>query len=432
MAAPAHNNWLATDGENDWSVGANWSLGEPDATQNVYFDGHDPYQVDVTGAVSAFRLFFRGHEATLLETSTGSMSIRAAEFDAGTAILDGTNSFGTLLVQAATVEYGAAGALGNGQASIVDGELRAIADVTVKNAIAMEGGTLDVANGHTATLQGALSFVGSTLLLGNGTDADGAMVLGAKSFSGSNYELHIQLESLSSGTGLRSAGFAALLSDAAGVNLNVALDLTNAGGTAITLHNLGGGGLISSTNGHTDLTIDHGVTSAGFALKTAVTIEGGVTFDSGALGDVSFLMASGNQHLTLDNASGGRAFIGAAADSDAVVHLGTAGSVIAHFTGFEAGNITVDTDYSVDAVTSWTDDAGQVKLTIRAHAGAAAYNIFFAGLSDHSGIALGNDGHGHLEITYPGAPAELAASHDAAIAQAAADAAFVHLPPDIF
>ncbi|HTQ14066.1 MAG TPA: hypothetical protein VMH86_09335 [Rhizomicrobium sp.] len=431
MTAPAHDDWLATSGENDWSVAANWSLGEPDATRNVYFQAHTAYQADVTTAVTAHDLVFKAHAGTLFESAAGSMTLRSAQFDAGKAILNAANSIASVTVEASEVDFSVNGALGNGGVSVVDGLLEATGDVTVKNALVLDGGILAVDGGHTLTLQGGLGFEGPTLILGSSGGANGAMVIGSRTFDGSDYELRLYSD-LSSGTGLRSAGFTALLNGAAGVNLQATLDLTNAGANAITLHNLGGAGLIASSNGHTGLTIDHGVTSAGFALNSAVTIEGGVTFDSGALGNVSFLMASGSQHLTLANASGGRAFVSAAPDSEAVVHLGTAGSVTAHFIGFENGNITIDTGYSTDAVASWTDETGQVKLTIRAHAGAAAYNIFFSGLGDHTGFELGSDGHGHLQITYPGAPAESAASHEAAVAQAAAEASFVHLPPDIF
>ena len=431
-------HWITLSGESNWNVGANWDIGTPPTKiDDVHFDGTKFYQIDVTDAEAAYTLDCNGSHATLNETASGSLWARTAAFVRGTAILNGDNDFGTVSISYGDVEVGADEALGKHAINFDNhgGTLEAIADVTLHNDIVMQTGYLAAAAGHTLTLDSDLSV--SELLYFGSADgsATGTVVLDGTSATPSD-TLNIDIFSgtVAAGRGGHSGEANALWANGPLTTMHAGsvLDLTNfAASTELTL--TGTGTIENNSNAYKTVDLRaanfHGSFNGKFDfIVTGTNAPAGGHF--GTVGITTITMAAGTDSLDLSAMQGNYALYapnGSTAEIN--IGLGVPGGQESRFMDFQDGNLTIDTTIAYGTKISWVDNpGGEVRMVVHPGNNESNYNIYFFGVSTHDGFVL-SDYHGHLRITYDAAAAETA-SHDAHVADLAAQAAFVHLPPD--
>ncbi len=103
-----------------------------------------------------------------------------------------------------------------------------------------------------------------------------------------------------------------------------------------------------------------------------------------------------------------------------------------HFTDFQDGNITLDVAAASSAHVTYIEDAGDIRMVVHPGMATKRSASISTGVTSSDDLVLGDDGHGHLQVTWGGAseaPAHTA--HDIDVANQAAAASFVHTTPDV-
>jgi hypothetical protein len=438
--------WIATGGENDWSVGANWQGGLApglDDTANLTANGH--YQVDVDAALRVRKLILGAENATLAESSSESIHANIFEMKGGIARLDAANIFDSTELYGGTAQLGDDHALGTKPLQESGTFIESMgADINLHNEIDMDGSGRFLANtGDTLRLSGALyvtqpvpaeadiDFGSSEIYRYTEITPTGTVLITSTSFSIDSPDglfIGVHAGTVQSGQGTHAAGADEMFSDATQVEVDgsAKLDVRNFG-TDVTLSHLSGSGTLVADSANT-IHVDNASFTGTLSGHVDIEASGANSF-GGHLGTANFTMAAGTDSLDFHTALDGTVTISAPEGSDATVTLST--TTTDKFTDFQDGNLTIDTTVSSAAVVSFTEGSGYILAAVHPGHGAKAMHLYFYGVSSSDDLLLGNDGHGHLQITYDGAgeiPAQI--THDVAVASQVAEASFVPLPAD--
>jgi hypothetical protein len=405
----ANVKWNNLSGENDWSIGANWSGGSvPGASDTAIIHNAGTYQVDITSAVSVQEIKLDQFNATLMEAAAGSISAHTLYVRAGTAVLDAANAVTSVLIDGGShVELGANGALGthtirNG------GTLTATTDITLTNKITMlDEGLYQAATGHTLKLDNTITIDGDRVggdpaPIGFGSDDSsffGTMMLAGTAFGGTDmpFDIDISRGTLTTGSGVHSAGALAMLQAAVAVGFNGGtLDLRHVPSTGdIALHNLYGTGTLLGTSAQTyDFATPNfnGTLSGNFTAnvtKTALHLGAGQD-------NLSILGATGNVTVSTDAAA------------DATLTVGN--SSTEHFLDFGEGRLTLLLHIGDARSFNYEmTDEGLRMVVHPSHTGEKVFSLYFDDLTSSSQLQVGVDDHFNYVVTL--APAEIAPHH---------------------
>ncbi len=439
--------WAPSRGTFDWSDAANWQGGVLPGTEDIarIWGSSGSSHVEVTSAVAVREVQMNALHTILVETSTGSITANTLDLVAGTMELGAANNFGPVTITDGTsiVQISADGALGRKPVSDQGGMIDATADTTFRNALTLhEDGDLAASAGHTLLLEGAFTatapvqdqavqiWFGNSGIIYNQTVATGTVELAGKSFTLAAPAEWIEIKSgtVTSASGGHSVEANEMFNQAAQVTLDAGATLNTGNfGTSVTLHDLTGAGTLESARYNTHIA---GADFAGTFATGARIIADGTNVLTGNAG-ARFIMGAGTDSLDLSSMKS--AFtLSAPSGSSATVIIGE-GASHAHFLDFQAGHLTIDTVFADTDSVRYLDSAGRVQMVINhGPGGAMPTSLYFYGISTPGDIVVGNDGHGHLEFTYNTAPGEAHAQHDAAVASATAEAAFVPPSHDLF
>jgi hypothetical protein len=262
----------------DWFTAGNWTHGVPTSATDVSISAFGTYTVSLSGAAFAASLTLDSAGATFSESSGGTLIDGGIfEIDAGTALLNGNNTFGggltltgsgstailngvntitggTTIENFATLDLGSAGGLGTAGVQIIEGELRATATETINNALTLDFlATIAVAAGKTLTLNnGNWSITLTTTDIQFGTDTDTGTIVWHTTAPGTNdgHNVLIQGGTLKGG----DTNFGTFFTNAfeTTVNAGAKLDL---GGASATVNDLQGAGIVTSSAGAPLLTL---------------------------------------------------------------------------------------------------------------------------------------------------------------------------------
>jgi hypothetical protein len=262
----------------DWLTAANWTHGIPTGSTDVSIQAFGTYTVSLSGAAFAASLTLDSAGATFSESSGGTLIDGGIfEIDAGTALLNGNNTFGggltltgsgstailngvntitggTTIENFATLDVGSAGGLGTSGVQIIEGELRATATETINNALTLDFvATIAAAAGKTLTLNnGNWSITLTTTDIQFGTDTDTGTIVWHTTAPAQNdgHNVLIQGGTLKGG----DTNFGTFFTNAfeTTVNAGAKLDL---GGASVTVNDLQGAGIVTSSAGAPLLTL---------------------------------------------------------------------------------------------------------------------------------------------------------------------------------
>ncbi len=133
------SKWFAGISGN-WNNPGFWTGGAPNSNTDTDIDASGTFTVHLTSTAASNSLLMDAAGGTLLQSAASSLNVtNGATFDAGIAILNGTNSFGGTIIDGGTVELGSSGALGANGLLLDSGELLSLANVTLTNAISLDG-----------------------------------------------------------------------------------------------------------------------------------------------------------------------------------------------------------------------------------------------------------------------------------------------------
>jgi hypothetical protein len=440
-------HWRHTSGEGNWSVGSNWDIGTvPTASDNVHLIGSTAYQVDLNTAEQAFNFSVDGPNIVFDETATGSLTVQIAQFTQGTAILDAGNTIDDKVqITDGLVELNGDDELG--QAPIYmqaggagTGTIEAVTDVTLTNALYVNSGRLEATDGHMLTVAGYFelpAYVAELSFGAIGGDANGmdgtVEFTPSQGASASQYTFEIDSGTVTIGKGAASDTTNIFENGALklyGGTLDVANFLTDSNFYGLTDGGPGHRGSLSNTGAAKTFMMYNWNFSGAIASNIHL-----VAVDDDTLGGTqSKLDIAMSTQYTADldtSAATGTFNITSAVGSDATIHVGTAAQQVDRFYDFQDGGLTIDTAFAADVKVSWVDYSdGVERLVIHPGHGSPSQSLYFKGIGSHADFVLGDDGSGHLEISYA-APADTGAVHDAAVADAAAQASFVLLPHDV-
>ncbi|HEY5238949.1 MAG TPA: hypothetical protein VIJ62_11255 [Rhizomicrobium sp.] len=285
-----------------WTNIADWSAGVPTASDDVIINANGTYTVTLSLPHTANSLTIDNTGATFLEDSNGSLTTSGAlTLDAGTAILDGTNSFGgsTRLV-GGTLEIGNGAALGSAGLTIYGGTLVGTASETISNSITASGAfTFGAASGDTVTLAGqtVLDMNGGGTIAFGRTGNNGVLVWDPASLGvahgGVGFGVYVNAGILRDGNGSLTEllGAAQTVKVAEGAKIDIY-------GNAETINNLNGSGTIISSVDAGELTIVGGKFS-GVVRGTFTLATDGATFLSGTFAPTGGTAIDDNASLIL-------------------------------------------------------------------------------------------------------------------------------------
>jgi hypothetical protein len=298
----------------DWFTAANWTHGVPTSAVDVSISAFGIYTVSLSGAGVANSLTLDSTGATFSESSGGTLAL-AGQFDvdAGTAILNGNNTFGsglvlsgansvaavngtntitngTIIENFARLDLGSAGGLGISGVQIFQAELRATATETIENALTLSrAATIAAASGKILTLNnGNWSITQATTDIQFGSASDTGTVVWHTASPGTNdgHDILVAGGTLKGGDSNFGAFFVNEVETT--VNAGAKLDL---GGASATINDLQGGGIVTSSAGAPTLT-----------LTTDLRDQSGNLFET-----VNAVLA-GSLSLDLANSGSGYAF----------------------------------------------------------------------------------------------------------------------------
>jgi hypothetical protein len=432
LAMTSKNTWIGTaDGVYEWSNGENWSRGTaPVANTTAVIDGAGHYEIDVNTAVVVHELELDSRNAFLVETAGGSIQAHNLVMEFGVAELNVANNFAVVNMEGGFVELGDDHALGTKTIHTLAGTIEAnAASINLHNAIAIaDVGIFAAHGGDMLTLSGAITatnipgsngyvteFGGSSGPQFYAPDETGTVIITSTSFideaSIRFNDVFVDTGTVKSGQGTHALGANQLFSDATYVLIQAAgtLDVRNFG-TDVTLNKLDGTGKLVGNSG---ITVH--VTNPTFTgTLSAVTMEaGGTGHFGGHMGSSSFTMAAGTDTLDFSNALDGNITVSAPDGSTSVITVGP--HTAEHFTDFQDGNLTIDVAVGSATHVSFIQDADDLRMVIHPNHGFKAFSLYFNGVTSSDDLTLGDDGHGHLQVTWGGAAeaqAHLVTSHD--------------------
>jgi hypothetical protein len=399
-------NWISTHGEFEWLDGANWSGGVVPGTADVAnLHSNAALQIDVDGAVNVGIIKFFDRNATLVEAADASITARVLEIGQGVLTLNAANSFAQVTFEGGTALIGNDHALGVKPIS-GDGFVEAVAtSVNFHNAFDIAGiGGFGAAEGDTLKVSGALTFSSPTAGTGiiNFGTGGGLVSMTSTSFVSDveTYDVQLIAGRFKSGEAAHAQGANALFSgaDTVFVDPPATLDIRDFG-TNVTLNRLTGPGTLLGTG------VTAHVTDPSFTgTLSNVTMEvGGTGSIGGHPGHAAFTMAAGTDSLDFSGMLDGSIVVSAPEGSDATLTLGT--KTTAHFTDFAAGDLTLIVDVASNSHVSFTESGGTTRMAIHIGGGASPILLFFEDVGVAGDLSLGDDGHGHLEVTSGGAAA---------------------------
>ena len=247
-------SWNGVDG--DWALAADWSTGAvPTSADDVSVLAAGSYLVTVDSADVANSLTFDASQAALFE-GAGSLTISGAlAVDSGFVSLNEANTIGSVTVGAATLAFGASGALGTGMVTVNGGELLGTANATFANALDLAGNvTIAAANGTTLNENASAYQLAANTTLNFGALGEGGTILwhtGAGSVVPALGDINIQAGALRGA----DSRFASMFGNSpqTTVAAGATLDL---GGFSATLNELLGAGAVTDSGGAATLALD--------------------------------------------------------------------------------------------------------------------------------------------------------------------------------
>ncbi len=363
-------SWLGPISGN-WNTPALWAGGAvPQSADTVEIGAiGSPYTVTVSSAASASLLDLESPDATLLETSAGTLDLGSElTILEGTAILNGLNTIATgIVVDGGKLETGRAGALGAGTVFLFGGKWLATRTETVANNITASGSSqVAAAHGHTLALDPAtlhlVDGTAFTLTFGNKQD-DGTVSLSAPGTftvdALNNYDVHI------AGGTLTGSGVQELLTDANITRLDAGATI-DMGGNDVIIHSLQGAGTILDAGPDT-LRLQAGdfAGKIGGALQLeiagTVALTGDDSFSGGTLIDPGDTLTLGNGTTagTVKGPIENNGFLVFDDDHDTALHNAITGAGEVTFTG--DGTFTID---RAEAMTGDTHIEGNSTVSI--------------------------------------------------------------------
>jgi hypothetical protein len=433
--------WNATSG--NWTDAARWSTGTvPDGNErsevlapNSPNPANPPYTIDITSAAVTRVLTITDPSATIDESAAGSLRTAEIDISAGTLILDGTNTSNLYdLSGTALLEFNSGAALGNGLIGLDSGRLLATANAVLLNPFNVDmligTGSIGVTAGHTLRLEGQVTTQQEIVFGQLGVTTSGTIqIMGAVVDSENPARILIESGRVETVAG-HNAGAITLFNTAPGIfisNGNTTLDLSNFGND-VTLHSLDGSGIIRSSNAAMELHLTNA--DSGARLYGTMHVEAdGTNALFGRLDDTLITMGAGTDYLDLSNVKDDNFTISAPSGSTVTVLIGKFGGT---YTDFQDGHLTIDTVYSSREPVTFSTTGSTTTLDIRAPSGKLASALVFDGITASSHFTIGDDGHGHMQITYDAGTADIDAqvNHAIDVANAIAAAATAHIPAD--
>jgi len=266
----------------NWSDKTKWSGDAiPTSGDDVTIAALGAYRVTLAGAQSAKSVTLDSAKAQLFEGDTASLTVSGAiDLEAGSLILQGANSFGSVDESGGVLQLFNASALGTATVSLDGGEVSAMKTETIANKLVLSGSAvaLDAAAGTTA------DFGGGGWALAN-TNQPLTVQFGSSSRTGT-VVWHTPAESSTAGNvfvdvagGTLEAGDASLsnLLNNRGVTVakNATIDLA---GYSATLNDLAGAGAVVDSGAAAALTIGGGSVTWKGVISGALA----VTYDNNA------------------------------------------------------------------------------------------------------------------------------------------------------
>jgi cytoskeletal protein CcmA (bactofilin family) len=436
--------WGHTSGTGDWTTAADWQGGaEPTTADIAKFSigssNQPTYEIDVTTAVAVDEVLVNAANAFLSESASGSITAQTLNMGKGLISLNAVNSFAHV-TNAGLAEFSVDGAFGI-HTIITSGVFEAMANTEMHNPFEIKGtAQFDAAAGCTVKYLGAVTATTSGPTIEFGSDAPinqgvqnatGTVELGGTSYSQpgtvSSTTIDIGSGTVLSGTGAHAVEADEMFSSALFINLDAGATLdVGHFGTNVSLRDLSGLGTLKDNSDATVITLQGATFDGNIVGGSKLTIVGGDTL-GGGIGTTAITMGLG-ANLNLSTATGN--FTISAPDDAATVTVGS--HTVNHFTDFQDGHLTIDTAFDEHDLVTFKETAAYTEMVVHPGGSVAATAFYFYGLTTPGDIVLGGDANGHLQVTYDAAAAEAHAQHDAAVAAAVADAAFVPPPHDLF
>ncbi|HUJ45695.1 MAG TPA: autotransporter-associated beta strand repeat-containing protein, partial [Rhizomicrobium sp.] len=277
--------------DGDWDTAANWTNGVPTSSSDVTIAAFGTYMVTLSAAGVADSLTLNDVGATFSESASGSLNIVGDfEVDAGTAILNGNNTIGddfrvnggTLVLNGANsvagatsvtgeLEVGNSGALGVKLLGLQDGILLGTVTETLANHLVfLDSDTIAAAHAKVLTLsEGGWFFNGNQLTFGlPGNDGTVVWDSNSNASTGGSFPILIQDGTLKGGDDNFDLlfQFASSTTVAGGATLDLA-------GASITLENLEGDGIVTSSAGAPILTIESDGSTVSASIRGSISVD---------------------------------------------------------------------------------------------------------------------------------------------------------------
>lgn len=440
-------NWTLSGGEGDWGTATNWSGDTvPGMGDTAVIALHDHYEVHVDGARTVQEVDLGYRNAFLIELASGTLTAHKFDITEGTAELRNANTFDNVQIEGGNVILSDDHSLGtkaihaNNGTIMTDGT-----DINLHNKIDVQQiAGFGAEAGSTLTVSGAIGVnarfaefgfsFGQTYNNHWFTDTDTGTVLITSTaftvggFAGATESIDIAHGTVKSGQGTHAVGADAMFSNATEVNLeagNSVLDVRNFG-TDVTINDLFGVGKLI---GNGAITVHMNNPNFNGVLQGVTMVLGGEGHIGGDMGHSNITMAAGTNTMDFSAAVSGLFTLAAPDGSTSTITVG--GHTSEHITDFQDGNLTIDTNTASTAHYNLEVESGDVRLVVHPGGGANVYSIFFDGFTSTDGITVGDDGHGHLKVTWTDPASATAHAHDIDVANQAAAASFVHPTPDV-
>jgi autotransporter-associated beta strand protein len=277
----------------NWNDKTKWNTGlVPTAADDATINNAGIFTVSVTTADVANSLTFDAANATLSESTTGSLNIGGAfDLEAGTVVLRHANSFGAVTVTGGVLAAFVGNALGGATLNLDGGEFTGMVSETIANPISMGGaGTIIDANTGATLVLGAVSpwslDASSTPVIQFGSSARRGVVVwhtqDLSSIGGGTYTVDVAGGTLRAGDS--SFGFLLMNDSATTVAAGAQIDLN---GFSTQIKGLVGAGSVANPGASAVLTLASadfsGVISGDLSVEISASSDlGGVNTYTGA------------------------------------------------------------------------------------------------------------------------------------------------------
>jgi hypothetical protein len=446
-SAMATINWINGSDVDDWFTASNWAgSAVPGAGDTAVIKAHGHYEVHFDAAVTVQELDFDYKSVFLIEDASGSLTAHKFDIVSGIAEFGNANTIDNVQIEGGDVVIGDDHALGTKAIHFHAGTIIANANVNLHNKIDIQASAgLSAMPGDTLTVSGpievneafseyGISFGGFTHNKWFGTIPEGTVNITSTSFdpgtSGATEDIFVMYGTVKSGQGTHAVGADTMFSDAGYVQLSSGtsvLDVRNFG-TDVTLNQLNGVGTLI---GNAAVTVHMHDPNFQGVLKGVTMVLDGTGHIGGDVGHSHITMAAGTNTMDFSATVSGLFTLAAPDGSTSTITVG--GQTSEHITDFQDGNLTIDTTTASTAHYNLEIESGDVRLVVHPGGGANVYSMFFDGLTSTDGITVGDDGHGHLQVTWTdpaGATAHTA--HDIDVMHQVAQALLVPASHDQF